>query len=143
MEYEWRFSAAQVDWDELSELYRLAPLGEKKPADLQQVFGNSMFHCFVYHQQALIGAGRGLADGRDCSYLCDIAVHPHYQRRGIGKAIVSRLIELSAGHNKIMLYSSPGKDAFYRGLGFKKLTTGMAIFEDPEKAVAEGLVDDA
>jgi hypothetical protein len=37
-----------VDWDALSNLYRIAPLGEKKPADLKVVFSNSLFKCFVY-----------------------------------------------------------------------------------------------
>lgn len=141
MEIEWRYDISTVNWQELSELYRTAPLGAKKPEDLQLVFGNSMFHCFVYTGPTLVGAGRALADGRDCSYLCDIAVHPHYQARGIGKAIVSRLIRLSSGHNKIMLYSSPGKDGFYKGLGFRRLTTGMAIFEDQQQAIADGLVE--
>lgn len=141
MNFEWRYSENGIDWDELSNLYRIAPLGEKKSADLQQVFGNSMFCCFVFHTDTLVGAGRGLADGRDCSYLCDVAVHPQYQGKGLGSAIVAKLVDLSAGHNKIMLYSEPGKEVFYRRLGFKRLTTAMAIFEDPDKALAERLID--
>lgn len=141
MNFEWRYKSDSIDWHQLSNLYRMAPLGEKQPADLQRVYGNSMFCCFVFHGDILVGAGRGLADGRDCSYLCDVAVHPQYQGKGLGSAIVAKLIELSAGHNKIMLYSEPGKEAFYRRLGFKRLTTAMAIFEDPDKALAEHLVD--
>lgn len=142
MDYTWHLREQNIDWQELSELYRIAPLGEKQPGDLQQVFGNSMFHCFVRHRGHLVGAGRALADGRDCSYLCDIAVHPQHQGRGLGRTIVAKLIELSAGHNKIMLYSAPGKEAFYKQLGFQRLTTGMAIFEDPQQALAERLVEE-
>jgi hypothetical protein len=36
----------------------------------------------------LVGTGRALADGRDCSYLCDIAVLPSRQGSGLGKEIV-------------------------------------------------------
>lgn len=143
MNYTWHFTEQDIDWRELSELYRIAPLGEKHPDNLQQVFGNSMFRCFVRHHQRLVGAGRALADGRDCSYLCDVAVHPQHQGRGLGSAIVAKLIELSAGHNKIMLYAAPGKEAFYKQLGFQRLTTGMAIFEDPEQALAERLVEES
>ncbi|MPZ54193.1 MAG: N-acetyltransferase, partial [Acidimicrobiia bacterium] len=39
---------ASTDWEELSELYRVAPLGIKPADALQTVFGNSMFKCFVY-----------------------------------------------------------------------------------------------
>jgi GNAT superfamily N-acetyltransferase len=32
----------------------------------------------------LIGVGRAVADGIDCSYICDVAVHPDFQGKGIG-----------------------------------------------------------
>jgi len=49
-----------------------------------------------------------LADGIDCSYLCDIAVLPSHQETGLGKQIVGRLLELSRGHKKVILYAMPG-----------------------------------
>jgi hypothetical protein len=64
-----------MNWEHLSELYRIAPLGEKPANDLAVVFANSRFKCFVYDNDKLVGAGRALADGLDCSYICDIAVH--------------------------------------------------------------------
>lgn len=137
----WVFEQEGVDWNELSNLYRIAPLGEKKPEHLKVVFSNSMFKCFVFDGETLIGAGRALADGIDCSYLCDIAVHPRAQGTGLGKAIVSKLKELSAGHRKIILYANPGKEGFYRKLGFRTMLTAMAIFEDEARAIATGLVD--
>jgi ribosomal protein S18 acetylase RimI-like enzyme len=137
----WVFEQDGVDWSELSNLYRIAPLGEKKPDHLKVVFSNSMFKCFVFDGDTLIGAGRALADGIDCSYLCDIAVHPRAQGTGLGKAIVLKLKELSAGHRKIILYANPGKEGFYRKLGFRSMLTAMAIFENEARAIATGLVD--
>ena len=75
MELTWYFDQTQINWNELSELYRLAPLGIKNPDHLKLVFTNSKFKCFVYHETRLVGAGRGLADGVDTSYLCDVAIH--------------------------------------------------------------------
>ncbi len=86
------FDQTQINWNELSELYRIAPLGTKLPDHLKLVFSNSKFKCFVYHENVLVGAGRGLADGKDTSYLCDIAVHPEYQGHGLGKEIVQNLV---------------------------------------------------
>ncbi|MHC2277782.1 fructose-specific component phosphotransferase system IIB-like protein [Bradyrhizobium diazoefficiens] len=37
----WNEDPAAIDWNELSALYRTAPLGNKTPADLALVFGNS------------------------------------------------------------------------------------------------------
>lgn len=35
MEFEWRYSEEGLDWAELSELYKIAPLGEKMPEHLK------------------------------------------------------------------------------------------------------------
>ena len=120
-----------------------APLGNKTAAGLKTAFGNSMFKCFVREGGQLVGAGRALADGADCAYLCDVAVLPSHQGTGLGKAIVSRLLDLTAGHKKIILYSVPGKEPFYGKLGFKRMRTAMAIFEDPSAALARGYIEGA
>jgi ribosomal protein S18 acetylase RimI-like enzyme len=139
---QWIFEQDSVDWDELSELYRLAPLGDKKPEDLKIVFSNSRYKCFVYDDDQLIGAGRALADGIDCSYLCDIAIHPDYQGAGLGKAFITTLKQFSAGHRKIILYANPGKEGFYRKLEFLRMRTAMAIFSHQDRALKAGLVED-
>ena len=137
----WTDDLGSVDWDDVSALYRAATLGDKAPADLELVFGNSIFRIFAFDSGLLIGAGRALADGRDCAYLCDIAVRPSHQGRGLGKEIVARLIRLSGSHRKIILYAVPGKESFYAGLGFRRMTTAMAIFENPAEAYARGYLD--
>lgn len=142
MALEWTDSLDSIDWNELSDLYRAAPLGTKNPADLERAFSNSRFRCFVRDSGKLVGVGRALADGVDCSYLCDVAVLPSHQGLGLGRQIVSRLVEMSAGHKKIILYAVPGKEPFYRRLGFKRMTTAMAIFEDQARALERGLVDE-
>ena len=140
---QWIFGQESVDWDELSELYRVAPLGDKRPQDLEIVFSNSRYKCFVYDEGKLIGAGRALADGIDCAYLCDIAIHPDHQGAGLGKAIITTLKELSAGHRKIILYANPGKEGFYRKLGFLRMRTAMAIFSNQDRALKAGLLEES
>jgi ribosomal protein S18 acetylase RimI-like enzyme len=134
----WTDSLDAVDWDELSELYRIAPLARKEAAKLKTVFTNSMFRRFAFDDGKLVAAGRVLADGVDCAYLCDVAIHPSYQGQGLGREIVATLVELARGHKKIILYSVPGKEGFYARLGFRRMTTAMAIFEDQALAVERG-----
>ena len=138
MSIVWADDLAGIDWDELSELYRIAPLGNKKPGDLALVFGNSIFRAFAREGGRLVAAGRVLADGRDCAYLCDIAVHPDCQGRGLGCDIIERLLAHCRGHRKIILYAVPGKEGFYERLGFRRMTTAMAIFEDQAAAHGRG-----
>ena len=142
MALRWSHSIDDIDWDELSALYRAAPLGDKKPEWLRGVFTHSMFRCFVREDGRLVGAGRALADGADCSYICDVALLPSHQGMGLGRQILSTLVELSRGHRKIILYSVPGKEAFYRSLGFRRMTTAMAIFEDQGQSARRGYLEE-
>ena len=140
---QWSSSTDSLDWSELSEVYRLAPLGNKSPAWLETAFSNSRFKFFAREDNALIAAGRAVADGVDCSYLCDIVVHPSHQGRGLGREVIDRLIAASRGHRKIILYAVPGKEDFYRRFGFRRMKTAMAIFDDADRAVINGYTDEA
>ncbi|MFN2118826.1 MAG: GNAT family N-acetyltransferase [Anaerolineales bacterium] len=142
MALEWTYSSGRVDWEQLHRLYLAAPLGHESASDLKAAFSNSMFKCFAYDAGRLIAVGRAVADGRDCSYISGVAVHPDYQGRGIGRQVMTRLVTLSRGHKKIILYAAPGKEPFYRKLGFKRMATAMAIFQDESRALDDGLLID-
>lgn len=143
MTFEWKYTTDEVDWEELSALYRAAPLRDKPAAHLQRVFANSMFKCFVYEDTKLVAAGRALADGGDCAYICDIAALPSHQGSGLGKQVVSHLVKASRGHKKIILYAVPGKEPFYRKFGFLRMKTAMAIFENPQQQLELGYLSEA
>jgi ribosomal protein S18 acetylase RimI-like enzyme len=138
MTLTWKTTQDDVDWQELETLYRVAPLGNKSAAHLRTVFSNSRFKFFAYDGDRLVAAGRALSDGADCSYICDVAVMPSHQGTGLGREMVGRLVDASQGHKKIILYSVPGKEGFYRKLGFMHLLTAMAIFEDQAAAIERG-----
>lgn len=140
MAIEWKQSIESIDWNELSELYRIAPLGNKSADWLRTAYSNSMFRCIAYDGERIVAAGRAVADGVDCSYLCDVVVHPDLQGSGIGGQLVQKLIDLSKGHRKIILYSVPGREPFYEKFGFRRMNTAMAIFADPDKAKADGYI---
>jgi ribosomal protein S18 acetylase RimI-like enzyme len=137
MPFTWSEALDDVDWQELSALMRAA-LGDKDAELLRTAFTNSLFRCFVYDEGRIVGTGRVLGDGVDAAYLCDVAILPSHQGLGLGQAIVSRLLEQARGHRKIILYAVPGKEGFYARLGFRRMTTAMAIFDDPALASARG-----
>lgn len=138
--YAFGYELAEVDWAELSEMYRLAPLGEKRPDWLKMVFDNSMFRSWLHTNRGLVGAGRAVADGLDAAYLVDVAVHPHHQGRGLGQAILRDLVRQCTGHRKIMLFANPGTEPFYRRAGFLPMATAMAIWRDPAVGIASGFL---
>lgn len=139
----WSDRLDDVDWEELSALYRAAPLGNKSAGWLREAFANSRLRCFVRDGGRLVGAGRALSDGVDCAYICDIAVMPSHQGGGLGKQLVGTLVERAKGHRKIILYAVPGREPFYRKFGFRRMRTAMAIFDDQAAAFERGYLDDA
>ena len=98
MSLRWSDAIDAMDWDELAALYRAAPLGHKTAEGLKTVYGNSMYRCFAYEDGVLVGAGRVLADGVDCAYICDVALLPSHQGRGLGAQLVQRLVDCARGH---------------------------------------------
>src|SRR3954454_2427365 len=142
MQITWSDSRVGIDWRELEALYRAAPLGNKNATDLEVVFNNSMFCCFAHDGGRLVAAGRVLADGRDCAYLCDVAVLPSHQGTGLGKEIIERLVAKSHAHAKIILYSVSGREPFYAKLGFMRMKTAMAIFRNRQSAIDRGLLSE-
>ena len=51
-------------------------------------------------------------------------------------------MKVSRGHKKIILYAVPGKEAFYSKLGFMRMKTAMAIFENPQRQVDGGYLNE-
>jgi predicted N-acetyltransferase YhbS len=137
----WIDSDDAGDWTELSELYRIAPLGTKSGEWLKTAYANSRLKFFACDGEKVVAAGRAVADGLDCSYLCDIVVHPAYQGSGLGRELIQRLVSASKGHRKIILYAVPGREPFYAKFGFRRMKTAMAIFADPAKAATDGYTD--
>ena len=131
----------QVDWAALVALFERAKLGRRRePGRLETAFRNSALRLFVYDGPALVGVGRALSDGVSRAALYDVAVLPEYQGRGIGQAIVRRLLA-AADVELTMLYAAPGKEAFYAQFGFRRMRTAMAIMPDEADARARGLIE--
>ena len=139
--FTWENNTQTINWEEVSSLYKIAPLGNKAPEALEKVFNNSIYKYFIYDDKKLIGLGRALADGVDCSYICDVAIHPEYQGIGLGKEMIKKLVADSQGHTKIILYSVATKEAFYAKLGFSKMKTAMALFKNQDRARDVGLIE--
>ncbi len=138
MALTWSNSIDEIDWTELEELYRLAPLRGKSAQTLQTTFGASRYRWFARDDGALVAAGRALADGAECSYLCDIAVRPSHQGAGLGGELVARLLSDSKQHKRVILYATPGTERFYRRFGFLRLVTAMALFHEQQWAIQRG-----
>ena len=134
------YSTDSVNWTELAEVYRLAPLGTYDPERLQRAYEKSQVCCFVYRGIQLIAAGRALSDGEYFAFICDIVVLPEFQRQGIGTRIMNALSERSAAE-KVLLACVIGQEGFYRKLGFLKHKSAMALYPSAEWYKENGLLE--
>lgn len=125
----WVHDAEHVDWQTLSALYARAGMGNKAPELLQTAFSNSRYVVFLYQDEELIGAGRVVADGCYCAIICDVAICPNRQNQGLGKTVMQHFLTQLNGHKRVILFSRPGKEAFYSKLGFSQADNFMVIYQ--------------
>ncbi|MBI5848871.1 MAG: GNAT family N-acetyltransferase [Nitrospirae bacterium] len=129
-----------ISWEELARVIELAPLGKRDIVKLETAFRNSEMRCFAYHDEKLIGAGRGISDGALRAAIYDVVVLPQYQGKGIGTMIMEYLL-VRANAEITMLFANPGKEPFYGRIGFHKMKTAMAITDNPELLRAKGMIE--
>jgi len=102
----------------------------RDPVKLQQALENT--HTTLWLRAAkqtrwaarhqLLGFARATSDGSLTATIWDVAVHPAWQRVGLGRALVERLVAslCESGVPLICLYAEPNVVLLYEKLGFKK-----------------------
>lgn len=105
-----------------------------KPAKLLAALQNS--HSVVYARvgQRMVGIGNAISDGHLVVYYPHLLVHPDFQRRGIGSAIMSRLSKSYQDFHQQMLTADADAMSFYEGGGFSRAgrTVPMWIYDGTE-----------
>ncbi len=129
-----------VDWSLIPEILKLGGMGYFDVETHKKAFENSYTTVFVYDKDKLIGFGRALSDGMYQGAIYDVAILPQYQGKGIGKLIVNTILESIPGCN-VILYAAKGKEGFYSNLNFRKMRTGMALYNNAEKMKENGFTE--
>lgn len=140
MKIEIRRQCAGVNWKDVSKILESVGMAYFEPEMHRRAFEASYATIFIYHEDRLIGFGRAISDGAYQAAIYDCAVLPAYQGHGIGRAIVQE-IGASISHCNAILYANPGKEGFYRKLGFRKMKTGMARFIKADSMQSRGFTE--
>jgi ribosomal protein S18 acetylase RimI-like enzyme len=109
----------RVDLDQLAALMR-AVGWEDRASDLARVkaaVDGSRWIVSAWDGSRLVGFCRAFTDGAFTAYVSWVAVLPEYQRRGVGRELVSRLME---GRERIafVLHARAAVHPFYNKLGY-------------------------
>lgn len=90
---------------------------------LLQAIQNSSYTVTAWDGDRLIGLARCLSDDVSVFYLQDILVHPAYQRKGIGKALLKDCLErYEHVRMKVLLTDDRQEQSnFYESMGFTNI----------------------
>lgn len=132
MELIYQENCDNINWEEVPQLLEKVGMSFVDVERHRISFENSFAVVFVFDKKKMVGIGRSISDGVRQSALYDIAIDPTYQGCGIGRKVIDILVNATPDCN-FVLYASPGKEDFYRKLGFKKMKTGMMLFADPRR----------
>jgi len=104
----------QVGWDRMPGYYDL-------------ILARSYTHFSAHLSQQLVGFVNVISDGIADAFLVDLMVHPAYQRRGLGLALVQHAIQAlkADGIRCIEVLFDPALEEFYRSCGFHILQAGI------------------
>ncbi len=109
---------------QLNNLHLAVGWSSRSLTQLKQALKASFSYVSAIHihqdQQQLIGFARAISDSVFHATLLDIAVHPDFQGRKVGKNVVKTLVEQlhQAQIEDIILFASPHLVDFYHKLGF-------------------------
>ncbi|WP_371362416.1 hypothetical protein SRRS_35660 [Sporomusa rhizae] len=117
-----------ADFKELLDLYK--DLGwdslNLTTDELKQMCMHSWYSVYAFSEDKLVGMGRIISDGVITGVICGVCVLPDYQSRGIGKEIISRLVQYCEQKRVIpQLLCVEKLQPYYEKLGFAKFSVGM------------------
>ena len=95
----------------------------REPQTLERAFTGATYVVGAWEADELVGVCRALSDDASILYVQDILVDPDHQRRGVGRALLERVLErYSHCRQKVLMTDDrPEQKAFYEALGFTRL----------------------
>ncbi len=113
-----------VDLDQLTVLFNSVGW-ERRTAErerLAQLVRGSLYVVSAWDGARLVGFARAISDGAFNAYISTVAVLPAYQRRGLGRELIRRLLD---GRDQVQFVLHANENAYpfylHLDLGFEPL----------------------
>jgi len=93
---------------------------KKSKEELYWAINNSWYVVSAFRGKELIGFGRIISDGYLHAFITEMIITPAYQKKGIGKEILKRLVQEALDNDiyDIQLFAAEDKKEFYLKNGF-------------------------
>src|SRR5215831_13014122 len=110
-----------VDVGALARLRAAVEFSPLPPETLAAQIAGARWAIAAYDDHRLVGFARAISDGVRNAYIGSVMVDPGYQRRGIGRELLSRLMA-DRLHIRWVLHARPEAKKFYAAIGFTVAT---------------------
>lgn len=118
-----------IQYNETQILQLYASVGWSNYTDrrdmLRAAYSNSLYALAAYDddENTLVGIIRAVGDGASIIYIQDLLVLPSYQRQGIGRKLVKKVMDkYKDAYQLVLLTEAVEKNiAFYQSLGLKRV----------------------
>ena len=94
---------------------------------IEAMYKNSNLIISAWSEEKLVGIARSVTDFHYCCYISDLAVHPEFQKLGIGKSLIDKTKEKVSDNSMLLLLSVPNAMGYYPKLGFDSVENGFII----------------
>jgi len=123
----------------IAELYDAAELRRptSDPARLKRMFQCSNVVLTVWEEREkrlgnrLVALLRGWTDYAYDGYVCDLAVHPDFQKHGLGRDLLERVQSLGRPDVQWVLQASVIAQDYYAHVGWQKIENGWMWLREP------------
>ncbi|MSR58243.1 MAG: GNAT family N-acetyltransferase [Planctomycetaceae bacterium] len=114
--------------ESIIELYHAAPLN--RPIEdrrrIAAMYAGSNLVYTAWEGDRLAGIVRAWSDGARDGYICDLAIHPDYQRLGIGRELLDRVVASNRQVQFVLRASEIARD-YYRHIGWEFIENGWFV----------------
>lgn len=121
MDIEYKINSP-VSVDQFIDLLKVSTLGERRPihdrACMEGMISNSNLVVTAWCEGKIVGVARSMTDFHYACYLSDFAVSEQYQKRGIGRKLLTITQEHLGPRCKLILVAAPEANSYYDHIGF-------------------------
>ncbi|HET6331197.1 MAG TPA: GNAT family N-acetyltransferase [Holophagaceae bacterium] len=114
--------------DAIRALYAASPLRRPigDPSRIAKMFLHANVVISAYDGERLVGLLRGWTDFAFDGYVCDLAIHPGFQKQGVGKRLLDEAAALGPDIHWVLL-ASPIAKAYYGHLGWQLIPNAWEL----------------
>ena len=133
MQYRIVSSTENINSEEVLRLLKMTYWANNRTIEqIEESMASSFcYGLFLAEEERLVGFARVISDLATTYYLCDVIIDPEYQHQGLGKALVSHIVNLPQYRKLRGILLTKDAHGLYEKYGFETVND-RAMVKAPE-----------